>query len=221
MLEQSNVTDDQPSQESTTQDNQDQVNEQPEATGDQKSENAEKSLEVEIDGEKLTAEQIKEFKLGYMREQDYRKKTQELAEEKRKLGRSNESIRKEEEEMTPEVKAAVEVLKKAGVVTKDDLAMVKAYEEDQKQFRKFIKTNPELKAYEKALQSIGKKDNRAWEDIAIDYGFISKDKLSKAKSSKPIVGVKSVEPVKTKSIKDMSAQEYAEWKKQNLGDGLR
>lgn len=213
MLEQSNETVEQPQEDSTSQD---QVNEQPGATGEETQENAESV--IEIDGEKLTPQQIKEYKEGYMRTQDYTKKTQELAEERRKLSR-NESSQKEDE-LDPDVKSAVEVLKKAGVVTQEDLAQIKAYEEDQKQFKKLLKRHPELKAHERALVQIGKTDNRAWEDIVSDYGFISRDKLAKAKESKPVVGQKNVTPKQEKSISEMSSAEYALWKKKNLGSGL-
>lgn len=37
----------------------------------------------EVDGEEYTAEQLKEFKKGYLRQSDYTKKTQEIAEEKK------------------------------------------------------------------------------------------------------------------------------------------
>lgn len=223
MLEQSTVTDDQPIAESITQDKQDQVNEQPEVTGGEEPQSTEKPTEYEVDGEKLTAEQIKEYKLGYMREQDYRKKTQELAEEKRKLGRTSEinPDRQKSEDLDPDVKNALDTLKKAGVVTKEDLALMKAQEEDQKQFKKLFKRYPDLKTHEKAIQQIGKVDNRAWEDIAVDYGFLNKDKLEKAKASRPIVGNKAVTADKGKSIKDMTPDEYVQWKKQNLGDGLK
>lgn len=38
--------------------------------------------EFEIDGEKLTLDQLREFKKGYMRQSDYTKKTQRIAQEK-------------------------------------------------------------------------------------------------------------------------------------------
>lgn len=218
MFEQSTETVDQPVTEST---NQDQVNEQADATADTTPENADNSGKTdepvfEIDGEKLTAKQIKEYKLGYMRDEDYRKKTQELAEAKRQL-----AAQPKQEDVDPEVKAALDTLKQAGVVTKEDLALMKAQEEDAKQFRKLLKRHPELEAHKKALEQIGKTDNRAWEDLAVDYGFLTKDKLSKAKESRQLVGKKSVAAPKSKSIMDMDAKEYAEWKRQNIGDGLR
>jgi len=230
MLEQSTVSDDQPSLESTQQE-QDQVNEQPEKTGEDVQEESQKTDseaktegEIEIDGEKLTPDQIKEWKAGYLRQQDYTKKTQELAEEKRKLSRTesvDQQVDRKAEELDPELKTALDTLKKAGVVTKEDLALMKAQEEDQKQFKKLFKRYPDLKTHEKAIAQIGKVDNKAWEDIAVEYGFLNKDKLEKAKESRPIIGQKSVTPAKTKSFLDMTEQEFAEWKTQNLSDGLK
>lgn len=199
----------------------DQVNGQSETTESENSEtdNSGKTETVyEIDGEKLTPEQIKEFKAGYLRQQDYTKKTQELAEERKKLSR-NETESKADE-IDPDVKAALDILKKAGVVTKEDLALSKAQEEDQKRFNALLTKFPELKAHERAIAQIGKVDNRDWEEIAKDYGFLKDDKLAKAKESKPIVGAKGVSTPKAKSVADMSPSEYREWKKQNLGDGL-
>jgi hypothetical protein len=153
-----------------------------------------------------------------MRQQDYTKKTQELAEEKRTLSRAEQKA--QVEELDPEVRKAVDVLKQAGVVTKDDLALMKAQEEDMKQFKKLLKAHPELKAHEKAMAQIGRVDNRAWNDIAIEYGFLQSDKLSKAKTSREVVGSKVIQPEQPKSIKDMSPDEYSAWKKQNIGTGL-
>ena len=40
---------------------------------------------IELDGEQLTLEQIREFKQGYLRQSDYTKKTQILAQERERL----------------------------------------------------------------------------------------------------------------------------------------
>lgn len=65
----------------------------------------------EIDGERLTAEQIKEFKKGYMRQSDYTKKTQMAAQERKENAealelynflRDNPEIAKQLSELAPE-----------------------------------------------------------------------------------------------------------------------
>jgi hypothetical protein len=177
---------------------------------------------VEIDGEKVSLDQIKEWKKGHMMEADYRRKTQELAEAKREIARSKTSVQDTKaEDLSPEVKQAMDVLKKAGFATKDDLKMMKIQEEDQKAFRKLIKSNPELKPHEKALKQIGLTDNRAWEDIAKDYGFLKDSKLEKAKATRPITGTRSSPGANAPKldIAKMSPKEYEAWKRQNLGQG--
>ena len=214
-LEQSTSVAEQPEKDSSTKtDDKDQV------TKTDSGESKVTPTEYEVDGEKVTAEQLREWKQGYMRTQDYTKKTQEIAEAKRELSRAKESDAKITE-IDPDVKAAIETLKQAGMATKEDLLLMKVQDADQKEFRKLIKTHPELKAHEKALKVIGERDNRAWVDIAKDYGFLKDAKLEKAKESKPIVGVK-VSPTdspKEKGVKDMTAKEYEVWKKKNLGKG--
>lgn len=176
---------------------------------------------VEIDGEKVPLSQIKAWKEGHMRQEDYTRKTQELAEAKRQLARTKDGADTKADDMTPEVKAAVETLKKAGFATKEDLQMLKLQEEDEKNFRKLVKSYPELKSHEKALKQIGLTDNRAWEDIARDYGFLSADKVAKAKASNPVKGVKNAPggAEKKLDIASMSEKEYEAWKKANLGQG--
>jgi len=211
MTEQSTELTEQPSQDSTTQD--DQVNGQEEVTSSESSETDKsgKTDEYDLDGEKITAAQIKEWKQGYMRQDDYTRKTQELAKAKEP----------QKEELPEDVKLAIDTLRKAGVVTKEDLALQKAQEEDERSFKDLLKKHPELKTHEKALSQIGRVDHRPWDELASDYGFITKDKLAKAKDSKPIVGEKIMTPPKAKSVADMSPAEWEAYKKQNSTGGLK
>lgn len=175
---------------------------------------------IELDGEKLTPQQIKEYKAGYMRQQDYTKKTQELAQAKREIARSGGEEKPKGEELDPEVKAALEALKKAGVATKDDLLLMKAQEADQKEFRRMLKTYPDLLPHKKALKQIGLSDNRAWVDIAKDYGFLDEAKLAKAKASQPVKGVKSSPTSEApKDLPKAGTPEWDAWKAANLGQG--
>jgi hypothetical protein len=70
-------------------------------------------FELDLDGEKLTLEQIKEFKKGYMRQSDYTRKTQEIATQRKETQdaielyeylRSNPEIAKQLAEFSPEDK---------------------------------------------------------------------------------------------------------------------
>lgn len=206
MLDQSNEVVEQPKQDSTP--------------ADQGNEQAEKTAhEIDLDGEKVTLDQIKEWKSGHMRQEDYTRKTQELAAERNKLARNPEPTK--EIERNQELEAATKVLKESGFVTKEDLALLKAQEEDAKRLKKLIKANPELKIHEEAIKRVGMTDTSSWEDIVTKYGFLQKDKLAKAKAANSVVGTKST-PVKEKSeksISNMSTAEYEKWKKENLGSG--
>lgn len=202
MLDQSNDTAEQPKQDSAVAD---QGNEQAETT-------------VEKEAEAPTPEQIAEWKNGYMRQDDYTRKTQELAAEKTKYARTAED-KTTKKELDPEVEAATKVLKDAGFMTKDDVLLMEAQKEDAKALRKLIRANPELKSQEEAIKRVGLTDNSAWSDIVTKYGFLKSDKLAKAKASQPVTGVKAA-PAKEKagkSVKDMSPAEYSTWKEQNLG----
>jgi hypothetical protein len=196
--EQSNAQTEQPEKDSG-QANKDQVQNEEQSEQDSSEEQM-----VEVDGKEIP---LSELKKGYMRHSDYTKKTQEIAEIKRK-GESSK-----EDELPPEAKAAIDVLKKAGFATKEDLQALAQQQEDQKQFRKLIKKNPELAPFKEALQKIGMQDNRPWDVLAKEYGFLKSDKLSKVK--RPLVGNATVKK-QSKSMKDASMTEYQEWRKTAL-----
>ena len=202
MLDQSNENVEQPTQDSPTQD---EGNEQVEKT-------------AEPVNEAPTPEQIEEWKKGYMRQDDYTRKTQELAAERTKLARTPE-VSKPEKEVDPDVEAAKKVLKESGFLTKEDLVQIKAQEADAKALRKLIKANPELKSQEEAIKRVGLTDNSSWQDIVTKYGFLKSDKLAKAKASQPVIGSKSIPSGEKaeKSIKNMTPAEYNAWKTKNLG----
>jgi hypothetical protein len=178
---------------------------------------------IEIDGEKVPISTVKAWKEGNMRQEDYTRKTQELAEAKRELARVNPTTAEyaKPDDLSDEAKAAIDVLKKAGFATKEDLQMLKVQEEDAKNFRKLIKNHPELKLHEKAIKQIGLTDNRAWEDIVREYGFLSDDKIAKAKAQNPVKGAKSLPGTQEKKldIANMNEKEYEAWKRANLGQG--
>lgn len=59
---------------------------------DEEPEDDEESEYIDLDGEEITLDQIREFKKGYLREQDYTKKNQALAEERKGLSEKVSSI---------------------------------------------------------------------------------------------------------------------------------
>jgi hypothetical protein len=157
------------------------------------------------DGTEVT---IDELKSGYMKDSDYRQKTEALAREREQASESK---------INPDVLEAVEVLKGAGVATKDDLAQMQASQADEKRLQELLDQTPELKAKEKAIRAVGQTDNAAWEDIVTKYGFTTKDKLAEAKANRPIVGDGAPKEPEQKGLRDMSEKEYEAWKQQNLG----
>lgn len=139
-----------------------------------------------------TGEEVDESELvnGYMRGSDYTRKTQELAEQRRSLGRG-EDPRETPKAPSDEGDEVRKRLNEFGVATKDDvesivekrLAKEKAEAEDKANLNAVIESNPELKGKRKLLESIGKTDKRAWEDIVKDpeYGLLPDGKLERAK----------------------------------------
>jgi hypothetical protein len=122
-----------------------------------------------------------------MRQSDFTRKTQALAEEKRKL----ESIQQSDDE-PDDVKAAEAFLKSKGYLTKAEMdAMLEAKlktQKDEVTLEKIIDANPTLKQHEEAIRKIAQIDNSAIEDIVVKYNFLSTDKLAKAKSNRDLVG---------------------------------
>lgn len=181
---------------------------------------------VEIDGEQVPVSTVREWRQNGMRDADYRKKTMQIAEEKRKLARMgvNKSSTPAEIlkalEQDPEAKTAVETLKKIGFLTNDQIdERFEAYElgkADQKALDDLVAANPDLSPFKKAIRDIGKANpTMAWEDIVANYGFKKNTALQRAKSSKSVMGSPSSKTSpKQKSIADMTEAEYDAWKKE-------
>jgi hypothetical protein len=172
---------------------------------------------VEVNGEQVSLDELKN---GYMRTADYTRKTQELSKTKKELeGEKNKYVRNaspEQVEIPEDVAQAAEVLKQAGFVTKDELAIEQQRQADERKLQALIDANPDLASKEEAIRAIGKTDNGAWEDIIAKYGFKESNQILKAKARGTKGEPTSKEPVKQKSISQMTPEEYAEWKSQNL-----
>lgn len=124
-----------------------------------------------------------------------------------------------EVELEPEVLAAAETLKKAGFITKDELAVREKQREEELKLDRLLDANPDLRDKEVLIRTLGKSDNRAWEDIITDpqYGLKESGKLLKAKT-RDVKGMPAPkEPPKQKTLSQMTSAEYAQWKKENLG----
>jgi len=162
-----------------------------------------------------------ELTKGYMRQSDYTRKTKELSVKSQALDGESTRIARNtapsaEVQLDPEVQQAAEVLKKAGFVTREDLALSSKQQSDELKLQRLLDANPDLASKEAAIRAIGKTDNRAWEDIIVEYGFKESNKIAKARV-RDIKGMPTpkVAP-KQKSIGEMTSAEYATWKKANL-----
>lgn len=151
-----------------------------------------------------------ELLAGYQRQQDYTKKTQELAEQRKELAKSPSSAKDNE---TEEIK---QTLSSLGFTTKEDLTAyiesVNKGKEEEKKLDNLIQTNPDLKKYAGAIKEIAKTDKSAIEDIVVKYGFSTHDKLKEAKESRWLVGDSNITKWWQKSVKDMTDKEFAEFK---------
>ena len=106
----------QSSDQPASQESEDQVDESANAgneQGDADQPENQESQAVEINGEQITLEELKK---GYMREADYRRKTQDLANERRKSEAQSQGS-----QYTPEEERAMKALDKLGVAKKSDV----------------------------------------------------------------------------------------------------
>lgn len=122
---------------------------------------------------------------GYMRQSDYTRKTQELAEERKQLQwQVTRQGTSDDEDANVEAYLQSKGYAKADQVEKlvnERLQGIAKNQQDEETLRKLIIENPELKQYEWAIREIAKNDNSALEDIVVKYGFSTHDKLSEAK----------------------------------------
>lgn len=155
---------------------------------------------VEIDGEQVSFEQIKEWKAGNMRQADYTKKTQELAAQKKTEPSGQEDFDKQVDSLVEALAPKLE----ARFVSKQDSAL-----------DNLIRENPELEDKRKLLQDLGKSTNKAYEDLVDEYNLKPSDALEKSKSREPL-GKRKYEKAPDRKLSDLSPEEYAQWKKDNL-----
>lgn len=129
---------------------------------------------VEVNGEMVSVEELKK---GYMRQSDYTKKTQRLAQDKSK---SLDEIK----DSNPELYDAVVQLRSAGVATKDDIELaveetlerIEAKKSGEITAKKFFEDNPDLESSKKAILDLSKSTGLTPEEVAIQYNFMEKDR---------------------------------------------
>lgn len=82
-----------------------------------------------------------------------------------------------------------------------------------REFDTLAELEPSLKPQEKLLKKLAETDGISIEEAVLNYWLLSSDKLEKAKNSRPIVGSDWMrQEQKEKSIKDMTAKEFEEYK---------
>jgi hypothetical protein len=162
----------------------------------------------EVNGQQVSLEELRS---GYMRHSDYTKKTQELAEEKRRLAE-----RPQDQETDLEMLKAVEILKSHGVVTRDELAEQMQAKDQQKQLEDFISLNPSFANHKKTLEILRKTDNRDFADIAVDYNLIPREQIEEAKTSRFSNNSNFINaPQNEVSLLNLSPKEWEQWKANN------
>jgi len=166
-------------------------------------EQKETSHQFEVNWQKLSWDQlVKNYK---SLQAEYTRKTQEL------------SKTKKESEISDEDRRAIDFLRANNFLTVEDLEEYSSKVKKDARITELIADNPELKTYEWAIKELSKSSWLAPEDVIEQYGFKSRDKLSKAKAQWE---VKWTPQTKTKSIKDMSLDDYEQWRK-SQGIGTR
>lgn len=153
---------------------------------------------VDVNGEMLSVEELKK---GYMRQSDYTRKTQKLAQDKSKT-------LEEIQDTNPELYDAVVQLRSAGVATKDDIALaveetlerIEAKKSGETTTKKFFENNPDLESSKKAILDLSKSTGLTPEEVAIQYNFMWKDR-------QPTRDVKGKFAPKEKTYSELSREE--------------
>lgn len=151
-------------------------------------------------GETVSLEQYKSLQAEHTR------KAQELADLKKQLassGQSDEDPISERNEYLKHTKPR-----------KEDVETIKSQIEAERNFNELLDANPELKPQAKAIAELARLNNMAYEDVIENYWFGNMTKLKQAKE-RGLIGDRWNNQIK--DISDASDDEYAQWKKANLG----
>lgn len=164
----------------------------------------------EVNGEQVSQDELIK---GYMRQSDYTRKTQALAQERKSVESAPQK------EINPEVADTVEALKTLGFTTKADIEAERTYQEDQRNLQRILNSNPDIRKFEGAIRKLGENSSEAWEDIIAKNNFKERGKIAKGGDvmGQPIPKTTKRE----KSVMSMTDKEYAEWKKRNNVTGSK
>jgi len=138
---------------------------------------------VEVNGEMVDLDELKK---GYMRQSDYTRKTQQLAQAKSK---SLDEIKESNPDLYEQV---VKPLQEAGIATKTE--MLEALHEEMEKHeskktaeqlaKQFFEENPDLEKSKKAILDLSKDKGMTPEEVAIHYWFMDSDKSQKKRDVK-------------------------------------
>lgn len=174
-----------------------------ETTLDGISTETEQPVMVEIDWQQVALDELKK---GYLRQSDYTKKTQEIADLRKKMETPDDD---------DPVRAADSFLQERGYLTKSQLKeeqdVFARKLQEEREFEKLLEFYPQLKDQQEAIKAIARSDNSALEDIVVKYKFLSSDKLKKAKE-RPIVWSSGRDESKPIDIDSMTREQYAKFK---------
>lgn len=158
---------------------------------------------------------LSELTNGYMRTQDYTKKTQELADERKNLQRNWVDTWKPADPSGADddsERKLAEWMKQKWFATQEDLIKQQQKYDQDKRFGELLDYNPSLRPFEKAIRDIAEAKGIAPEDVAEQYGFAKKDQLIDASRSRWLVGNNGdYWQKKPKSIRDLSSEDYQKW----------
>ena len=151
---------------------------------------------------------------GYLRQSDYTKKTQELAEQRKMTQPTEQPI--DDDAAVEQYLASKGYAKKETVesIVEAKMKWLSKAQQDEQHIQSVISSNPELKQFEWAIRKIAATDDSAIEDIVVKYGFSNHDKLSKAKNRDIKGGSNKVESNQPKPASEWTKEERSAFENQ-------
>lgn len=173
---------------------------------------------IEVNGEKLS---IDELKAGYLRQSDYTKKTQELAElRKQSIQEAIQASQKqyEQPEESEEDKLAKEFINQHGLLTKQEAENLLKKQElaakDEMEFQKYKQEYQPTAAQEKVVKMLGytkEFSTKSWAEIHKHaYGDTAIERVvsKKVVGASPKAGVRASEKLTRADLASMPMDEY-------------
>lgn len=153
---------------------------------------------------------------GYLRQSDYTRKTQELAEERKMIwGQQQVAPATDDDAAVEQYLASKGYAKQETVesIVEAKLKWITKAQQDEQTIQSIISSNPDLKQFEWAIRKIAATDNSAIEDIVVKYGFSNHDKLSKAKTRDIKGWSNKLESDQPKPVSEWTKEDWATFEK--------